>query len=302
MKALLVGLGIWGTLWYERLTEHKDVRLTGAVDADKQKWKDDTGVRFFDDAEKAMDILKPDFILNATPPVAHKKINDLAFDRNIPVLSEKPIAEEHEDVLHIVNRAADGQRLMIAENYRYVPQIRKIKNCLEDSKAGVIKEVNILFQQTHHIDNYHMTMKHPMLMDVGIHHLDMLRYFTGSDAKTVNAQFRIPAGSWYNGYSNAELRILMQNGVNATYSGSLDADVIDSSWYGTWTFICENDTLRFEPEDGNVNTGLDAVLDSFLDYLHNGTMPETHISDNYKTYQIAHAAICSFSTGKDITI
>ena len=303
MRALLVGLGAWGGLWYEKLILRDDIELAGAVDSNTQRWKgDNAACRFYTDAGEAMDELKPDFVLNATPPKVHRQINDLAFDRGIPVLCDKPIAEDHGDALHIVSRAANGQKLMIAENYRYAPQSRHIKSCLMQEPPGTIREIQILFRRRHHIENYHMSMEHPLLMDVGIHHLDMLRYFTGSEAKSVYAEFRTPPGSWYSGYSNAELRITMENGVKVTYSGSLDAGANETGWYGRWGFTGENGVLTFEPDDGEANAGGDAVLGSFLDYIRNGTLPETHISDNFKTYGMARAALCSFQKRKEITL
>jgi hypothetical protein len=71
----------------------KDIVLAGAADSDEKSRKkipDDNNCKFFTDAAHAMDELKPDFVLNATPPDSHKIINDFAFDRSIPVLCEKP--------------------------------------------------------------------------------------------------------------------------------------------------------------------------------------------------------------------
>ena len=302
MRALLTGLGAWGSLWYEKLLLRDDIVLAGAVDLNRNTWKAEASVRFFADAEQAMELVKPDFVLNATPPKMHRLINDLAFDRDIPVLCEKPIAENHEDVLHIASRALKGQKMMIAENYRYAPQARAFKAALGREPVGVIQEIHILFKRRHHIGNYHMSMKHPLLLDVGIHHLDMLRYFTGSEAKRVNAGFHTPPGSWYRGYSNAELLITMQDGLKVTYVGSLDAEANETGWYGQWTFTGENGELCFAPDDREDNAGSDAVLDSFIDYVRNGKMPETHISDNIKTQSIANAALQSFHERKEITL
>ena len=303
MRALLTGLGSWGMQWYEKLTLRDDIFLAGAVDLNTQLWKTgNADCRFYADAREAMDAIKPDFVLNATPPNVHRLINDLAFDRNIPVLCDKPIADNHDDVIHIVSRAANGQKLMIAENYRYAPQSRRVKDCLIQKQVGTINEIHMLFRRCHHIDNYHMSMEHPMLMDVGIHHLDMLRYFTESEAKSVYAKFHTPPDSWYSGYSNAELRITMRNGIKVIYKGSLDADVCETGWYGRWDFIGETGTLRFEPEDGEANESGNAVLDSFIDYVRHGTIPETHISDNFKTYGIAQAAMRSFNERGEIIL
>jgi len=316
MRALLVGLGEWGALWYKGLMCRTDIHLAGAADLNIETWQKfqkNTDCQFFTDAGKAMDELKPDFIINASPPDSHKVINDLAFYRNIPVLCEKPIAGNWDDVLHIMSRTQDGQKLMIAENYRYTSQCRFIREIISQEKIGKICSIRIDFYRRHFMENYHKEMLHPMLLDVGIHHLDMLRFFTGSEAKSIFADFYTPEGSWYKGYSNAVLYITMENGIKIVYNGSLDAPSNQTNWYGNWIFTGENGFLRYQnnclyldfdeqstpitlPEN-NDDMAANAILDAFLAYIQQGTLPETHISDYIKTHNIAQAALCSFEKG-----
>lgn len=315
MRALLAGMGVWGALWHGRLARRPDIELAGVVDLNpeiRQKLKE--GARFHTDAGAAMDQWRPDFVLNATPPAAHRKINELAFDRDIPVLCEKPIAEAYDDVLAAVSRAQKGQKLMIAENNRYTPHCRLIRDILARNAIGKLTDIRIDVQVRHFIENYHKGLEHPMLLDVGIHHLDMLRFFTGGEAKRVYADFHTPDMSWYKGYSNATLCLAMENGVRAVYQGRLDAHADYTTWYGNWVFSGEKGRLRYErgglyletggqtesiplPENGDAEG--DAMLDAFLAYIRRGTRPETHISDNVKTHNIAEAAIRSFKAGKE---
>jgi len=328
MRVLLVGLGEWGALWYKELTSRTDIHLAGVADLNIetcQKIKKKADCQFYSDAEKAMNELKPDFIINSSPPDAHKAINDLAFDFNIPVLSEKPIAGNWEDILHIVSRAQNGQKLMIAENYRYAPTCRLIKKILLQKKIGNLSGIRIDFHRRHFMENYHKEMLHPMLHDVGIHHLDMLRYFTGSEAESVYTDFFTPAESWYKGYSNLLLHITMKNGVKVVYNGSLDGPLNETNWHGHWIFTGDKGVLRYQnsnlyfdfedpqttqkgeisavkteivaiPENNDKNA-FNIILDAFIAYVQHGTLPETHISDNIKTHNIAHMALCSFETG-----
>jgi predicted dehydrogenase len=291
MRVLLAGLGSWGALWQKWIERRDDLMLAGVIEIG-------------DDAGEAMDRVKPDFVLNATPPTAHKSILDMAFDRNIPVLSEKPIAESHEDVLHIAARAQNGQKLMIAENYRYMPEARRMNEQLRNADIGEITEIQIDFGRRHTVgpDNYHMRMEHPMLLDVGIHHLDLLRRLTGNEAKRVSACFHVPAGSKYRGYCDAAIRIEMENGAKVVYNASLDTARVATGWLCHWVFTGEKGKLRFAPPDGAADSGIDPVLDAFIAYVRHGIVPETHISDNLKTYNIAHAALTSFETGKEVEL
>jgi len=318
MNALLVGLGEWGSIWLRELMCRTDIVLAGAADKNKKSWDkipERSDCKYFYDAARAMDELKPDFVLNATPPDTHKTINDLAFDRNIPVLCEKPIATKWDDALHIVSRAADGQKLMIAENYRYTTRCRSIKEILTQNKIGDLTKIKIDFNRRHLMENYHKEMLNPILFDVGIHHLDMLRYFTGDEFKSVYADFFSPVGSWYKGFSNAVMCITMENDIKVLYNGSLDDHSCGTDWFADWVFTGENGILRFQndflyiescgktqhialPQDNN--SSFNAILDEFTAYILRGTLPQTHISDNIKTHNIANAAVNSFEKGRII--
>jgi predicted dehydrogenase len=299
MRVLLTGLGLWGSLWRDRILKRDDLTLAGIADLSARTSGD---IPFFTDAGGAMDALKPDFVLCSTPPSTHRNIIIQAFDRGIPVLCEKPIAEQHGDVLDIYSRSKHGQKLMIAENYRYAPQMRRIKEALLQSPVGRIKQINITFQRRHFIDNYHMSMAHPMLMDVGIHHFDALRFLAGAEAECVRAEFHTPRGSRYTGYSDIKLNILLQNGIEVIYNGSLDCGGAETGWYGRWKFTGENGTAHFDPEDGSADAGSDAMLDDFIAYTQKEILPETHVSDNIKTYAIAYAALRSFESGCPVTV
>ncbi|MCL2244328.1 MAG: Gfo/Idh/MocA family oxidoreductase [Treponema sp.] len=320
MRALLTGLGEWGVLWYRELSRRTDIVLAGASDKNEKTWdkiQDKGNCKFFTDAASAMDELKPDFVLNAAPPDAHRIINDLAFDRGISVLSEKPIAVNWDDVLHIVSRANAGQKLMIAENYRYSSRCRTIKEILSQNKPGNLTSIKIDFNRRHFMENYHKEMLNPILLDVGIHHLDMLRYFTGCEFKNIYTDFYTPAESWYKGFSNAVMCITMENDIKVLYNGRLDAHSNETDWYANWTFTGVNGILRYQndslyfdtggqteqitlPEDKN--TSFNVILDEFTAYILRGTLPQTHISDNIKTQSIAQAAVNSFEKGKVIYV
>ena len=340
LRVLLVGLGEYGMLWYRALVKRGDMTLVGVVDADAEKFQlleanfktyNDTtkgtvhtgtadgivhlaaGCAFYTDAALAMDELCPDFVLSATPPRAHRSVNELAFDRGIPVLSEKPIAEDCDDALAIYARAQAGGRLVIAENYRYAPVSRCIRQLLDEGVIGTLTHVQVRLQKRHVMQNYHKDMVHPMLLDVGIHHLDMLRYVTGDEVRQVYADFYTPGGSWYTGYANTVLCMTMDSGVKVVYTGSLDAPANGTSWFGDWVFTGEKGILRYDSTgvslmlDGEVTAvplemdweaelAMGPLLDAFVAYMVYGVVPGTHIGDNIHTYRVAVAALRSFET------
>ena len=319
MRVVHIGMGQFGIGWFKALAARKDMELSGVVDISEEALKNaaECGCKLYTDAALAMDEQKPDFIFNATPPAIHKLINKLAYERGIPILSEKPIAEGYSDAVEILEFSQNGLKLMIAENYRYLAPNRFIKNLLESGQIGDVTDIKIEFRRKHIKTNYHKYLTHPMLLDVGIHHLDMLRYFTGSEANSIYADFHRPEWSWYQGYSNANLLITMENGVKACYNGRLDAHDNETSWYAGWAFTGEKGVLRYDGETAQLYTEgksteislprdeipfRDIILNHFKEYLENDILPETHISDNIKTFNIAECALKSFELKKEVKL
>lgn len=315
MKVLHIGMGEWGIWWFHALCDRSDIEIVGIVDLDESKRVE--GYPFYTDAALAMQELKPDFILNATPPAIHHQINRWAVAQNIPILCEKPIAESYEDALELVEFAKQGHKIVIAENYRYLATNQYVKAVLDRGLIGKISSINIRFAKKHQMENYHAQLEHPLLVDVTMHHFDLLRYFTGIEVEKIYADFFIPGWSWYEGYSNVSATITMADGVRVNYLGSLDSNH-DTSWNGDWEFVGELGTLSYHKDwlyvlndnefekpwqlDEDANDDKNLMLDDFLTYLRGGLVPATHIFDNIKTFRVVHAAIQSFNSRKEVII
>ena len=315
MRVLHIGMGEWGISWFHVLQERKDITIVGVVDLDESKRVMHN--KFYTDVALAMDELKPDFIVNATPPSAHQQINRLACERNISILCEKPISESYSDALELLDYARKGHKIVIAENYRYIDINRRVKDVIASGVLGEITSINIKFGKRHRMTNYHSNLKHPLLLDVTMHHMDLLRYFSDLEVKGVYADFFTPEWSWYKGYSNVVTTMTLTNGIHVQYCGSLDAH-LETSWNGSWEFVGANGSLLFEQDrvylhkngesqilhaiDEHAPSDKDLLLDEFLDYLRWGKIPQTHIFDNIKTFQIIREAITSFKIRKEVQI
>ena len=318
MRVLHVGLGDFGVGWFRVLQNRKDTELIGVVDKNPQTFDQVSGfsVPCYTSLETALSDKKPDFILNATPPWVHMAVNREAFSRNIPVLMEKPVSEDPAEILECLQYSKNGQKLMVAENYRYLLQNRFVKEQL-DSRLHNIAGVNTVFRKHHNVDNYHKDCRHPMLFDVGVHNLDLLRFFTNKEALRVYSRIYTPSWSWYKGFSNVKLLAEMEDGVHFCFDASLDARA-STSWEGTWTFTAENGVCIFDGkklywdiEGKQIETDVPVgkeycdkhiMLDEFIAFLRGGAKPATDITDQYKTYAIAIAAMRSFEEGCAVQI
>ena len=312
MDVIQIGLGQFGFSWLEKiLLKNERINVVALVDKNKNTFKkvqqlDSSNYDVFTGIEEALNQIKADFILNVTPPKIHKKINFIALEEGIPVLCEKPIAESYEDAYDVLEKAEiTGVPLMIAENYRFNESIRKVRKIIESGEIGKLCTVNIDFNRKHKMSNYHKDLKHPMLLDVGTHHLDMLRYLTGKEAKSVFARAWTPEWSWYDGYSSINLFIEMENNIKVSYRGSLSASNKFTDWLAKWRIEGNKGVIQIRDDqiiiykDNNkqfisVSKSKDTrkkVLDEFINSLEKNIDGETDIKDNFKTFKIYKAAI-----------
>lgn len=313
MKILQVGLGEFGFNWLkEVLVTHNDIELTGLVDRNSEALNKARSLKglentcLFTSLEEALSYCRPDLILNFTPPVVHKNIDFISLKNGIPVLSEKPIAETYVDALEILSLSEKtGIPVMISENYRFFSISRKVRDLISSGAVGPLTSLSVDFRRRHRTTNYHMDMKHPLLLDVTIHHLDLVRYFTGAEAKTVHARSWNPSWSWYKGYTNLDLLIDMDDDIKVSYMGSLTSHMNETDWLGEWRIegkdgvilvsngqihLVNNDTDMImkvrETEDSRK-----LLLDNFICSLKEGKRGETDIRDNIKTFEIAWDAV-----------
>lgn len=310
MKVIQIGLGEFGHGWFaDILVPHGRLEVIALVDTDQEALDKalanaGIGIPTYRNLADALDAHQPDFIVNVTPPSVHTEINLQALHRGIPVLCEKPIADSPENVRLMVKAAGDSRvPVMIAENYRYSRIIRKTKSLLQAGLIGPMVNMQCTFRRNHWMENYHKYLKHPLLMDVTIHHLDLVRYLTGSEAASVSARSWTPRTSRYSGYSDLDLWIEMDDGVKVAYQGSLSsAKKEETDWMGDWRLegekgiltlsrgrlTVESDALSesksiLEDRDSRI-----AVVSEFIASLEEGRPAETSLHDNLKTQMIAH--------------
>lgn len=250
MKALLVGFGNAGNWWYKKLRDRG--LLVAVVEKDsamKNKMGDDK-FPFYESLEDALEQEEIDFIVNVTPPTVHTAVNLAAFDRGIPVLCEKPIAYNYEESVHVVRCAVHNNiPFMVAENYRCAPNVRKIKDLIEAGTIGELSVINIGFYRFHHVERSYPVS---LLRDIGVHHMDMIRYLTGKEGLKVQARLYNPPGSWNEegAMLNASIHLEMEDGITVNYSASITARGPTTPWAGHWRI--EGTTGAIELIDQNI--------------------------------------------------
>jgi predicted dehydrogenase len=334
MKVIQAGIGGMGAVWLQTVLTSPEVEYaalveinddTAAIQAEKFGLKREMIFRSMDEA---LANVQADGIIDITPPQFHKSISLMALDAGLPVLSEKPLASTFEDALAIVEKSnLTGVLHMVAQNYRYSTPAQTLKQVLMSGEMGRIGAVSVEFYKGPHFGGFREEMPYPLVIDMAIHHFDLMRYLIGSDPISVYGQSWNPAWSWFKGDASAAVSITFQNGVAATYNGSWCASGRETSWNGNWRFDCEHGVVSLIDDNVYVQhwigtqgfnnlysevepiaylelprMGQAHLLYEFYAAVKLGGVPSTTCQDNIKSLAVVFGAVKSFETGQPVQV
>ena len=255
MKVIQVGIGGMGNTWLTAVKRSSQVEFAGFVEvnddiARRQAESFDLDrSRIFRSLPQAIEAVDADAVINVTPPEFHRENCVCAIEAGLPVLTEKPLAGKLEDARAIVAVAeASGVLCSVAQNYRYRPLTQTVKDVLDGGELGAVGAVRAEFFRGPHFGGFREEMAHPLIVDMSIHHFDLMRLFLGSNATTISARSWNPSWSWFNGDASAAAQIVFANGVQASYVGSWCSQGFETSWNADWRFECENGVLLVEDD------------------------------------------------------
>ena len=253
MKVIQLGMGSMGNTWMGAVKRSPDVDYAGFVEINTETADAQARAHGFDrDAifnslPAALNALEADAVIDVTPPECHRDNSLMALDAGLPVLSEKPLSDNIADARAIAAKADEtGLPCMVAQNYRYRAFTQTLKSVLQSGELGAIAAVHVDYFNGPRFGGFREEMAHPLLVDMSIHHFDLMRFFLESDASQVHASSWNPPWSWFDGDASAEASIGFANGVRATYSGSWVSRARSTSWNAHWRFECENGVLMTE--------------------------------------------------------
>lgn len=326
MKVIQVGIGGMGRVWLETvLAAAPEVEFAGfvevneaTVDAQVERFGLDRGL-MYRTLPEALAAVHTDAVIDVTPPQFHRQVSITALEAGLPVLSEKPLAPTPTEAQAIVETAnRTGVLHMVAQNYRYSAAAQTLKQMLARRVLGAIGAVSVDFFKGPHFGGFREEMAYPLIVDMAIHHFDLLRYFLESDPVSVYGQSWNPAWSWFRGDASAAVTMMFANGVHASYNGSWCATGRETSWNGEWRFDCQrgvvqliDDAVWLYPLDGEPQRVEQAALPlvtqarllrDFYTAVTEGTTPATTCQDNIKSLNMVFNVVKSFETGAVISM
>jgi predicted dehydrogenase len=257
LELIQCGLGGMGRAWRDNATAASpDFEVVAVVDVnDKalQEGGEHLGVppgRRFADLRDALAKVRADAVLTVTPPSVHVEHAKLAFASGLHLLTEKPIADSLENAKRMVRLAADAKRqLVVAQNYRYSAAMAHLRRLVAQAPLGKLGHGHLDFYiAADFTGTFRETMEFPLLVDMAIHHLDLIRAVTGANIARVTAASFRPQWSWYRHEPGLKMLLELDDGTPFSYSGDWSALGRQTAWNGTWRLQCSDGSIHVEKD------------------------------------------------------
>lgn len=300
LSVVLVGIGFWGTEWLRTLATIEGVVLGataghGPIDvpAELEQGPD---YRHFDDYKDAIAEVSADAVIIALPTPLHADAILRSIESGKHVLCEKPLAQDAGQVARLLSAAAERSDLvaMVQQNYRRRPWAQKVRSLIEDGTVGAIGHMAVRFRQPEMLVGIRASLANPLLQDMGIHHMDLLRFLSGRDAVELYAREYRPAWSIFDGRPGLDAIITMEDGLEVSYAGSWAGRGRATEWDGDWLIegdrgLIEVTDLRVSvyPNPENDPTTTDTAVAERVEI----EVPELPLGDLHSSFAIFRRAV-----------
>ena len=331
LRGGLIGCGFFAQNHLNAWRDIPGVELVAVCDSDQAKAaaaQQRFGVALaYGDAGRMLAEEKLDFVDIVTTMPSHRALVELAARHKVPTVVQKPFAPRWEDCLAMVEACrAAGVPLMVHENFRFQTPMLAVREALAGGAIGEVHFGRVSFRTAYDVyanQPYLATEEQFIILDLGIHVLDIARVFLG-EVETLYCQAQsIKPG--IRGEDMATMMLRHRGGatsiVDCSYASRLDPDPFPQTLVhleGTRGSLRLLEGLELVlTSDGKTSrrkvsspllswtsepwhVAQESVLNTqrhWIDCLRRGVEPETSGADNLKTYALVMAAYRSAAEG-----
>jgi len=328
-------MGSWGRDWAKNiLPQVEAVEPVAWVDSDPQSLEmvqATLGVppeRCFASLDAAFSAVEAEAVLATVSLPAHVPIALATLQAGKHVLLEKPLAPTLADARQVAAVAEARARVaMISQNYRFFPAVRGAVTLVREEELGPVASINVDFRRNipEMLPDGHpyLTLEHPLLMDMAIHHFDLMRAVLAQEPVGVVGHAWNPPWSYLSGPASAAVTVTFDGGAVVNYRGNWLSTGPPTAWSGEWRMECERgeivwtsrgDGLAAErvtvcPLDGPARD-LDlpspryfdraGALDAFAVAIRTGKEPPCSARDNLGSVALMTTAVAAVSVGQTL--
>ena len=266
----------------------------------------------------------------ASPPGTHHVVAKAALQAGKHVLCEKPLATTLQDAFDLVETADTAERiLMVSQNYRYNAPFRAVQRLVMEGELGELASIRISCRRDTRTlfapDDFRYSMRHPYVLDMSIHHFDLIRAATGRDVRGVYARsWRVPDSEFVHDPAVAAL-LDLEGGVPVLYEGDWATFGPETSWNGEWQILGEAGRIIWSGSEEDRGTGevvlerwgeearlieqrdleyveREATLQALRAAIEGGETPETVAADNVRSLAAMLGCVRSIESGEPVDV
>lgn len=331
VKIIHVGLGIRGSHWLQFVADHPDFQSVACVDSDadaldRARSQLSEECNFFDDLNQALERTDADAALITSPSGLHAEHAIAALDAGLSVMIEKPLAASLEQAQQILAAAKNNDKsVVVAENYRYWPSERTIRQWVSDGRIGEVGNVTLVDRRhmpSHTEGPWLARIEYPQLGEIAIHHFDSLRAMLLREATSISAHVWNPPNSDYR-HGACTAATIQMGDARVAYMGTLtsprfsfslrlegtDGELWTNRKYVFWRpkgkrFFSYVKNVAVPPGDEKKypKGGTIALLNSLRDAIVNKQAAETSGEDNLGTLVMVEAARRSDAEKREVDL
>ncbi len=338
LRLIQVGMGGWGRDWAKNVVaKMPEVECVGFVEvepailAQLQNEHAIPAARCFASLDAALNSTDAQAVLVTTALGGHAPVAVAALQAGKHVLLEKPFAPSVGEAEAVVAAAEQaGRVLMISQNYRHYPAVRVAAGLIREQVLGPLSAVRVQFRKYANTaprgNHRHYELVHPLLLDMAIHHFDLMRCVLDQEPISVMCQAWNTPWSHFRDPASAAAMIAFDQGAVVTYHGSWVSTAPSTTWAGEWHMECEGGEIVWTSRndltlDADVVTvrqrnkrprrvALPAMeqwdragtLAAFVRSVCSGEAPETSGRDNLGTLALTMATIRAAETAQPQSI
>jgi predicted dehydrogenase len=306
------------------------VELAATVDPDPEARRYVETTPGYGVLEEALASVDCDAVLVASPPGTHYVVAKATLEAGKHVLCEKPLATNLQDAFDLVETADRAERvLMVSQNYRYNAPFRVVQRLLMEDELGELASIEISCRRDTRMlfapDDFMYSMRHPYVLDMSIHHFDLIRAATGREVSSVYAHsWRVPDSPFVHHPAVAAI-LDLEAGVPVVYQGDWATHEPETSWNGEWEIVGEAGRILWSGSEEDRGIGevvlerwgkeprlieqrdlefveRGATLQALRAALEDGEPPETVAADNVKSLAAMLGCVSSIESGEPVDV
>lgn len=318
----VVGVGAWSETQLTAWSRVEGARVVALCERDAER-RFAAIDRFdvplgFDDAATMLGEAELDAVDICTRPSSHAGLIRLAVDRGLPVLCQKPFCTSLDEAEALVKLCREADvRLMINENYRWLPWYRNAKTVLDSHVIGepffahIHERARLSLPRFDHRQAYLAEMPRLVVYEVGVHYLDVMRFLFG-EPETIYARMH-KVSPYMQGEDVASI-ILGYPKLTASIMTSWASVPVQSPRFEVdgdlGTLATDSNSIDVYSDGGRTSSdvagdwseGFSDALRHFVDCLRSGEEFETSGADTLKTMALVYATYRSADEGRVIPV